>query len=92
MDALGEDLSDTDIEEMIAEADRKGLGGVTYEGKFHYHFWMSASTKGDQVKCRSRLSSKNTLRQMGTQDLTASHILFNAIYLNLSVLIIIALL
>jgi len=31
MDALGEDLSDTDIEEMIAEADRKGLGGVTYE-------------------------------------------------------------
>ena len=33
MDALGEDLSDTEIEEMIAEADRKGLGGVTYEGK-----------------------------------------------------------
>ena len=32
MDALGEDLSDTEIDEMIAEADRKGLGGVTYEG------------------------------------------------------------
>lgn len=31
MDALGEDLSDTEIDEMITEADRKGRGGVTYE-------------------------------------------------------------
>lgn len=34
MDALGEDLSDSEIDEMIREADNKGKGGVSYDGRF----------------------------------------------------------